>query len=77
MRKLNLLLSAFVVAGGASLAVSTPASAADVKACSDSQVSYVQGEIYELCGSQGGTAYVICDGANISFQSVHCGQFPE
>jgi hypothetical protein len=65
-------VSAFVVlAGGAVL--STPASAtATYFACSDRQVDYVIDEIYDVCGSGGGSATVVCDGANIQFRSITC-----
>lgn len=74
MNKPRIFLSALstltVLAGGAIL--STPAQAAEVFACSERQVDYVIGEIYDVCGSGGGSATVVCDGSNVRFRSVNC-----
>ena len=75
MRNARLFLStasaAIVVAGGLSLFTAAPAHAA-MRACSSGQVTYVQGVIGDVCGSSGGTAIVVCDGANVSFNSISC-----
>jgi hypothetical protein len=74
MRNARLFLStasaAIVLAGGLSLSTAAPAQAA--ARCSSGQVTYVQGVISGVCGSGGGTAIVVCDGANVSFESVVC-----
>jgi hypothetical protein len=74
MSKFRFLLTSVsalaVLAGGAVL--STPASATAFLACSDRQVDYVIDEIYDVCGSGGGSATVVCDGANIQFRSITC-----
>lgn len=75
MSKFRFLLSSVsaftVLAGGAVL--STPASAtAPYFACSENQIDYVIGEIYDVCGSGGGSATVVCDGSNVRFRSVTC-----
>jgi hypothetical protein len=64
--------SALTVMGGG-LLLSTPASADPYFACSESQKTYVRGEISDVCGSQGGSAIVTCDGSSIQFHSISCG----
>lgn len=71
MRKTNLLLASVVFGGGLLLA-STPATASGLLACTESQKSYARTVIGDVCGSGGGTAYIVCDGANISFKGVIC-----
>jgi hypothetical protein len=59
-----------VMAGGALLVTPTPAAA--TFACSSNQVTYVRSVITDVCGSDGGTAIVACDGADVDFVSVTC-----
>jgi hypothetical protein len=63
--------SLVVLAGGLSLSTATPASAS-VFACTSNQVTYVRSVITDVCGSDGGSARVVCDGADVDFVSVSC-----
>jgi hypothetical protein len=73
MRKLHLLLVAFIAFGAASLGASTPAVAAEALACTPAQIAYIQSQIAAVCGSRGGSASATCDGASITIHSITCG----
>lgn len=63
--------SLLTILGGSAL-LSTPASAAELFACSQTQIDYAKGAIRAEC-SCGGETRIVCDGYSIEFVSdIQC-----
>jgi hypothetical protein len=63
--------SALVLLAGSAL-LATPATAADFFACTESQKTYVRSVVSDVCGSDGGTGYMTCDGADVDIVGIRC-----
>lgn len=70
-RSMLAALSTFVIFGGGAI-LSTPASAAELFACSQTQIDYAKGAIRAECNC-GGETTIRCDGYSIEFtRDVQC-----